>query len=71
MVTKTFFSSLAKNKVIVTECFKILSGTPESFRGHHFASRDTFHDIYSSLIETYASENQCFSMWNKVLEMAH
>jgi hypothetical protein len=68
---KNFFSYLSKNKVIVIGCFKNISGTPESFRGHHIASRDTFHDIYSSLIETDASASQCVSMWNEVLEMAH
>lgn len=66
-----FSSSLAKNKVLVIECFTILSGTPESSRGHHVASRDTFHDMYSSLIETDAFASQCVSMWDEVLEMAH
>jgi hypothetical protein len=65
-----FFCSLAKKKVVVIECFKILSGTPESLKGHHVASRDAFYDMYSSRIETDASAS-CLSMWNEVLELAH
>jgi hypothetical protein len=62
-------SSLAKNEVILSESFKILSGTQKPFRGHHVANKDTFHDIYCSLVETAASAGQCALVYNEVLEM--